>query len=352
MKTNIVSFSGGRTSAYMVHYIEQMRKNGTMKGPVEYIFIDTAAEHPKTYEFVKRCAEHFNINLTLLRSVINPELGIGVTYKIISWEDLKPDLEPWRAMLAKHGTPFNPGGGFCTDRLKSTVSNKYADETFGKNNTVQWIGYRSDEPKRAWGDKAYSMLIKRGYDTESTADLMRECLASDDYEHYLASRFPAGQDLFGSSAGVSILPELVKRIKQTKKIGFRFLLEISDFDKRDILYFWENQPFNLEIDEWSGNCVFCIKKGENKVALAIKDNPVMAQEFIDLINEDTVRDMNRVFPKEVMYRGHQSLESIRATYADISREELIASIRGSHSLDTGSCSESCEPYSDQLELGV
>jgi 3'-phosphoadenosine 5'-phosphosulfate sulfotransferase (PAPS reductase)/FAD synthetase len=56
---HIVSFSGGRTSAYLVHLMEQKRKKENIE--VEYVFMDTGAEHPNTYEFIKKCVEYFDI---------------------------------------------------------------------------------------------------------------------------------------------------------------------------------------------------------------------------------------------------------------------------------------------------
>ena len=44
---NIASFSGGRSSAYMVHKLMQSHPD------TDFIFTDTGAEHPKTYEFIK-----------------------------------------------------------------------------------------------------------------------------------------------------------------------------------------------------------------------------------------------------------------------------------------------------------
>ena len=45
---HIVSFSGGRTSAYLVHLMEKKRiKDGL---DVEYVFMDTGAEHKSKFE--------------------------------------------------------------------------------------------------------------------------------------------------------------------------------------------------------------------------------------------------------------------------------------------------------------
>ncbi|HGX5093062.1 TPA: hypothetical protein ACNE1A_004832, partial [Escherichia coli] len=42
------------------------------------------------------------------------------------------------------------------------------------------------------------------------------------------------------------------------KSGVRYLAELSDFDKSDVIRWWRKQPFDLQIPEHLGNCVFCI----------------------------------------------------------------------------------------------
>ena len=78
-KANVVSFSGGRTSAFMVYLIEQMRKSGELNGTFEYIFMDTGAEHPETYEFIRRCVDYFGIELTCLQGDFEQPVGVGHT---------------------------------------------------------------------------------------------------------------------------------------------------------------------------------------------------------------------------------------------------------------------------------
>ena len=285
MKANIVSFSGGRTSAYLVHCIEQMRKDGRLQGPVEYIFMDTGAEHPKTYEFIKKCVAHFGIELTCLRARIPLEAGKGSEPVVVSIDDIGPDLKPFREMLAKYSTPYNPGGAFCTDRMKSVPAIKYLNEKYGRNNFVQWLGIRIDEPLR---------------------------------------------------------------IKD--KPGFRYLAHISSMEKDDILGWWSEMPFDLEIEEWLGNCVFCIKKGANKIALAAKDEPELAAQFWEMLLHESVRQVEREKGTLIMYRGFHSLQSIIDIYKDVPREEIINSLRRSKRFDSGSCSESCEAFACQLDL--
>lgn len=74
---NIASFSGGRSSAYMVYQLMRLHPD------TDFIFMDTGAEHPKTYEFIKNIVKHWGIKLTCLRVVVNPELGSGNSHRII-----------------------------------------------------------------------------------------------------------------------------------------------------------------------------------------------------------------------------------------------------------------------------
>ena len=78
---HVVSFSGGRTSAYLVYLMEQKRiKEGW---DVDYVFCDTGAEHEGTYKFIRQVEKNFGINITCLRAVVSQEKGVGVTYEFV-----------------------------------------------------------------------------------------------------------------------------------------------------------------------------------------------------------------------------------------------------------------------------
>lgn len=281
---HIVSFSGGRTSAYLVHLMEQKRKNEGWD--VKYVFLDTGAEHPKTYDFVRACVKHFNIQLTVLKTVVMPEMGVGVGYEVCSLDSIGWNLTRFKSVVAKYSNPCVTSP-FCTDRLKTTPMLKYLNATYGKGNYTNWLGMRIDEKRR---------------------------------------------------------------LKQ--KPGIKYLAEISIMEKNDILGWWEQMPFDLDINEHLGNCVFCFKKGTTKIALAIKDEPLLAAEFASMLSSPKVRDFSqkRGLPKNVIYRGSLSLEGISKMYADTDRDYLFKSLKSSKRYDTNSCSESCEIDFDQLDM--
>lgn len=270
----VVSFSGGRTSAYLVYLMEQRRKAGE---DIHYVYMDTGAEHPKTYEFIRNIVKQWNIDLHCLRVIPDPGMGKASSYEELSVDDIGPDLIPWKRMLNKYGHPY-VGGAFCTDRMKSVPFTKYCQERFGKGNYHTWLGIRADESNRL-GDAP----------------------------------------------------------------GFSYLADISDFEKQDVLDWWEEQPFDLGIQEHLGNCVFCIKKSMQKVALATMDEPELATQFVDVLEKEI-----HTGREPVMYRGNNTLKSLIALFSDVSRDELASRMTSMRQYDTGSCSESCEAFSCQL----
>jgi hypothetical protein len=281
---HVVSFSGGRTSAYLV-WLMLLRKLAGEQ--VYFIFMDTGCEHPMTYRFVREVVKFWDIPLIVLQVDINPELGQANGYTVWEPKDIQtnmPALKPFIDMVRKYGTPYI-GGAFCTDRLKLVPFKKYCDDHFGKGKYTTWIGIRADEPKRLG-----------------------------------------------------------------RKEGISYLADISDFEKSDILEWWEDQPFNLQIPEHLGNCVFCIKKSTQKVGLACRDEPGMMRLFNEVTTGSHVRDGHRQTSKEVMYRGHLSLEGIANMYSEQDYQRLYQDMVSAKRFDTGSCSESCEIFGGQLTM--
>jgi len=274
MKKQVCSFSGGRTSAYLCKLL--LEKFG--KDNVEFVFMDTGAEHPETYSFIKKCNKHFNLDLKCLRAKFDDKLGVGTTYTLVDINDIKCDFIPFIQMMRKYGVPYI-GGMFCTDRLKTTPFKKYCQDVFGVANYETWLGIRVDEERRL-----------------------------------------------------------------KSKEGIKYLADISDFDKQDVLDFWKEMPFDLEIPEWLGNCVFCPKKSNLKLAAAQRDEPEIYHEWLDCLYDDNVRYDSKTGHYSKMYRGRQSLESLIMSFDGLTGESIKKRLRFTKTLDTNSCSESCEVF--------
>ena len=289
--THIVSFSGGRSSRRLVHLMEQIRKDTGIK--VEYLFMDTGAEHPKTYDFIREVVKHYGIDLTCLQPVFGNR-GDGTTFKVVSVDEIGYDLKFWADMCAKYSTPYNPKGTFCTDQMKGIPSRAYYKFKYPDGNYQQWWGIRADEPRRLNPEK-----------------------------------------------------------------GVRYLAELCDFDKEDIIQWSAEQSVDLDIENADviGNCVFCIKRGIKKVALAARLEPELAQDFIKMVNLPTVRIIEpksyvdefgdtvakgRTKPPEIMYRADNSLESIIESTKHMSLANLKLAAKVRYAADSSNCSDSCE----------
>tara|TARA_R110002033_G_scaffold167458_1_gene206605 strand:- start:304 stop:882 length:579 start_codon:yes stop_codon:yes gene_type:complete len=164
----VVSFSGGRTSAYLCKVM--IDKFG--RDNVDFIFMDTGAEHPKTYDFIRKVDKYLGLNLVCLRGQFNQELGQGHTYKIIDVNDLKCDLGVFSSLTKKYGTP-TVTGAWCTSRMKEETHDKYCDDVYGKSGYETWIGIRADEPSRLIGKSNYSKIKTSTLTCDDVAPLLR-----------------------------------------------------------------------------------------------------------------------------------------------------------------------------------
>ena len=360
-KIYVVSFSGGRTSAKLVELMERFRKRYNLK--VYYVFMDTGCEAEETYEFIRNVVEHFKINLVCLRVEINPELGKANGYRVIPISEIKHDLKPMHELMKKYGTPY-VRGAFCTQFMKGVAANsgstsgpfyQWADSQFGKGNYTAVLGIRADEPKRLLGDMNYSALLKKGYTTDEAIDLKNKLVSMakqsglDAVERYLSKLFnaEAQQDFFSEpddleSKTEPVIKSLLQRVSFLSSGKVIYMADLDDSDRDDVLQFWRKMPFDLQISEWLGNCVFCIKKGPNKIALAARDKPELAARWLELLHRNDIADKQRKLGKLIMYRGDQSFEQIIKTYSHLSRDELAETVRSSKQLNANSCSESCE----------
>ncbi len=349
--THVVSFSGGRTSAYLVHLMEEKRKNDGWN--VKYIFMDTGAEHPETYTFIRNVVNHFGIKLVCLRCKIDMRSGHGTTYRQVSLDDIKPDLQPWKDMMSKYGTPYF-GGAFCSRTMKTDAYKAYCKDNFGAGNYISWLGIRYDEPVRLWGEDAAKTLRK--YGVEDLTGFYLECrdLAekSGDLSGLISQKISS---MFGDTVK-SHVELITKRITANIKEKTHYMAEISEFEKQDVLDWWGKQSFDLGIPEHLGNCMFCIKKGLNKVALAAKDEPLFKSEFLSAITDDSVKVITtRKHDPLVMYRSSTTFEQVIHMFSDTERDDLFFSLKGNKRFETGSCTEACEPLvcsldDDQLDL--
>ena len=238
----ITSFSMGMTSAYLAQLLNERFDD------VDSVLMDTSAEHPKSYKFAGKVVDYFNLNTTIIRLVTSGELGKGSTYEILNnAEQLCFDLVAFKRSMAKYGVPYI-GGMMCTDRMKLGPYNKYCNEKYGKGNYETWLGIRIDEPARFLGQDLYRVL-NNNFDL----DLDDFICIYESIKHDGASSLRYWFNVIPSGIHNRLFKGARKLHEKMLKSNIMYMAEISDFTKEDVIDWWGDQPFTLEISEHEGS---------------------------------------------------------------------------------------------------
>jgi 3'-phosphoadenosine 5'-phosphosulfate sulfotransferase (PAPS reductase)/FAD synthetase len=218
-----ISFSGGRTSAYMLWRV--LQSNGGLPSDAVACFANTGKEDEATLRFVRDCGLNWNVPIVWVE-YRNDEKG----FALVDFETASRDGEPFEAIIRKRNYLPNPVARFCTVELKIRAMHKHLRSmgwADGDNCWDQMIGIRADEHRRV------SKIRARGYSTETTKETMLMPLAD---------------------AGVTV---------------------------SDVGEFWEQQSFQLELPTYkgrtlAGNCDLCFLKPAGQIQSLIAEKPERA----------------------------------------------------------------------------
>lgn len=216
-----ISFSGGRTSAYMLYQVLQAH-DGKMPDDGIVCFANTGKEEENTLKFVHDCSVNWGVKIHWIEYQ-DHEDPIS-RYKEVTYETAARNGEPFEAIIRKRNYLPNPVTRFCTSGLKIRTmacflkqSGLFDDCSKSELENASWIGLRYDEARRA----------------TKIADKRRIPLYT---------------------AGVTV---------------------------QHISEFWDKQAFNLELPTYkgrtlAGNCDLCFLKPMNQVATLIAEKPERA----------------------------------------------------------------------------
>ena len=137
-----VSFSGGRTSAYMAKWLIDNKRD---EYELSFIFANTGLEHEKTLEFVNECDKRWGLNLVWVEAVVHHGERKGSTHKIVSYETASRNGEPFEEVCKKYGLS-NPDFQPCNREMKLNSMRSYRSEN--DHNGLIAIGIRVDEIDR------------------------------------------------------------------------------------------------------------------------------------------------------------------------------------------------------------
>lgn len=135
-----ISFSGGRTSAYMLWRVLQSN-NGLPKNAV-VAFCNTGKEEEATLRFVNRCSIEWETPIVWLEYM--DDAGVAV----VDYENASRAGEPYEAVIRQRGGYLpNRVARYCSSELKTRTMHRFL-KSEGWMEWDTFIGIRADEPRR------------------------------------------------------------------------------------------------------------------------------------------------------------------------------------------------------------
>jgi 3'-phosphoadenosine 5'-phosphosulfate sulfotransferase (PAPS reductase)/FAD synthetase len=137
----VISFSGGRTSAYMLRKI--LDENNGLPINAVVCFANTGKEDEATLQFVKDCEVNWNVKITWL------EYDFQNKFKLVDFETASRNGEPFRQSIWQNGKPYLPNSiqRICTINLKIKPIEAYM-KSIGYFEFLNLVGIRADESRR------------------------------------------------------------------------------------------------------------------------------------------------------------------------------------------------------------
>lgn len=137
----VISFSGGRTSAYLLWRVLQANK-GLPKDAI-VCFANTGKEEEATLEFVRDCSANWDVPIHWLEYRDNFQKFEEVTFDTASRNG-----EPFEQIVHLRKMLPNVRARFCTVELKIRTMARFT-KSLEWNEYQNFIGIRADEPHRA-----------------------------------------------------------------------------------------------------------------------------------------------------------------------------------------------------------
>jgi 3'-phosphoadenosine 5'-phosphosulfate sulfotransferase (PAPS reductase)/FAD synthetase len=135
-----IAFSGGRTSAYMLHEI--LEANGGLPDRAQVTFQNTGREMPQTLDFVADVGRRWGVNIVWLEYLPN-----APHFQIVGHNSAARNGEPFDALIDKKQYLPNQQARFCTIELKIRTAKRYL-MSLGWRHWKNCVGIRADEPRR------------------------------------------------------------------------------------------------------------------------------------------------------------------------------------------------------------
>lgn len=147
IEPTVISFSGGRTSAYMLWRI--LQENNGLPDEAIVTFANTGKEEEETLKFVKACQDNWGVEIHWIEYQYAEKPADR--WKKVTFETASRNGEPF-IELFKNQTKYlpNPVSRVCTSYLKIRTIHTFIKSLGWKHNeNMDWVGIRADEQRRA-----------------------------------------------------------------------------------------------------------------------------------------------------------------------------------------------------------
>ena len=242
MKPLVIQFSGGRTSAFMAKFLFEHFPDREK----HVLFQNTGKEREETLRFVNECDRRWDLRVVWLEAVVHHGERKGTTHKVVDYESVSRNGEPFEQVIQKYGLP-NLSYPHCTRELKQNAANCYI-KTLNLTDYEIALGIRADEQHR----------------------INRTTAQANNWTYPLTDIFPV--------------------------------------TKRMVRLFWEKQDFDLGLEDYEGNCDLCFKKSISKLAVITRERPEAIDWWKSVGRK--YASINAPLAPRKMYRGHRTAEDI------------------------------------------
>jgi 3'-phosphoadenosine 5'-phosphosulfate sulfotransferase (PAPS reductase)/FAD synthetase len=124
-----ISFSGGRTSAYMLWRV--LQSNGGLPDEALVCFANTGKESPETLDFVDRCSDEWGVNIAWVEYSTD-----HMKHRVVKRATASIAGEPFALLIKQKSYLPNPIARFCTEELKVKTINRYLRVLGGTSETI------------------------------------------------------------------------------------------------------------------------------------------------------------------------------------------------------------------------
>lgn len=218
----LISFSGGRTSAFMAKFLMEHPDYSDREKIV--VFANTGKEFEATLDFVHECDKRWDLNVVWVEALVDLEKGVGTSFTITNYKDADRNGRIFESMMNKYGLP-NKQYPHCTRELKQKPIKRYM-QSLGYDDWITAVGIRADEKHR---------------------------LNPSEDGNFKNPFFP--------------------------------LAHLIQVDEKFIRNYWDRQEFDLQLKDYQSNCDLCWKKSKRKKLTLIQDDAKIADWWSKMENK-------------------------------------------------------------------